>query len=233
MIPAIDILRGRCVRLLHGDFQQETVYSGDPIAVASAHTAAGARRLHVVDLDAARGTGDNRNTIARIAAGAVEVQVAGGIRSPADVSTWLDIGAAAVVVGTAAIREPRLLTRCAASHKGRVLAALDLKEDRPAVTGWSQTEPVSVATVLAAWEDAELAGVILTSIERDGTLAGPDLAMLALVRTMTRHPVTYSGGIRSLDDLRAVAAGGASGAIVGKALYEGWIDLQAALSSPL
>ncbi len=231
VIPAIDVRGGRAVRLTEGDVNREKVYSDDPVQVARQHAEAGARRLHVVDLDAARGEGDNRVVVRSIVkAVGVEVQVAGGVRMRKTAQEWLDAGAVAVVMGTAAIRDPLTFHSTVWAHPGRVLAALDLKEGLPAVTGWTDTEAVELETLLARWATLPLGGVILTSIERDGTLAGPDLATLQRVRARTVLPLSYSGGIRSLDDLRALAEAGADAVIVGKALYEGQIDLQAALA---
>ena len=133
-------------------------------------------------------------------------------------------------MGTVAVRDPDLLARVAAAHPGRVLAALDVRGGRPAVTGWSAVEELTVAAALARWADAPLAGVVLTSVDRDGTLGGPDLPLLAEVVAASRHPVTYSGGVGSLADLRAVAAAGAAAVILGRSLLEGLVPLADALA---
>jgi phosphoribosylformimino-5-aminoimidazole carboxamide ribotide isomerase len=230
VIPAIDILGGRCVRLVQGDYERATDYSDDPVAVAKAHVAAGARRLHVVDLDAARGTGDNHGVVERLLASVkVEVQVAGGIRTEKRVDGWLALGASHVVMGTAAVRQPEVLAACVQAHPGQVLAALDVKEGRPAVSGWAATEALELDGLLAAWRRLDLGGVALTCVDRDGTLEGPDLEALASVRQGSVAPVLYGGGVSSIADIEAVAAAGAAGVILGKALYEGRIDLGAAL----
>jgi phosphoribosylformimino-5-aminoimidazole carboxamide ribotide isomerase len=235
VVPALDVRGGRVVRLgEHGDFGAETAYAGGPgaaVGLARRYAAAGARRLHVVDLDAARGSGDNRPLVERLVADAgVEVQVAGGVRSEADAARWLAAGAAAVGMGTAAVRDPALLRRAAAAHPGRVLAALDVRAGRPAVGGWTAVEELTVGAVLAAWAGAPLAGVVVTSVDRDGTLGGPDLALLGEVAGAVAHPVTYSGGIASLADLRAVAAAGAAAVILGRSLLEGLVPLADALA---
>ena len=231
VIPAIDILGGRCVRLRRGDYANPTVYSDDPVDVAAGFADAGAERIHLVDLDAARGQGDNHELIlAIVRRDDVKVQVAGGIRSEVQVDRLFAAGANAVVMGTAAVREPRLLERCARNHAGRVLAALDVRGDQPSVHGWTESEPLKVGILLARWDVLPLAGVIFTSIERDGTLEGPDLKTLARVRAMTSLPVQYSGGISSIDEVRAVAKAGAAAVILGKALYEGRIKLEDALA---
>jgi phosphoribosylformimino-5-aminoimidazole carboxamide ribotide isomerase len=230
VIPAIDVFGGRCVRLVKGDYEHPTVYSENPLEVVAEFEEAGAERLHVVDLDAARGTANNSTVIKSILRRHnLKVQVAGGIRSSEAVDAWLDAGAHAVVMGTAAVREPRLLERCTRQHPGQVLAALDVRDDKAAVSGWTETEPVMIGALVARWDRLPLAGVILTCIDRDGTLGGPDLETLARVRGMTGLPIQYSGGISSVDDLQKVAAAGAHAVILGKALYEGRITLEQAL----
>ncbi|HEV2028463.1 MAG TPA: 1-(5-phosphoribosyl)-5-[(5-phosphoribosylamino)methylideneamino]imidazole-4-carboxamide isomerase [Candidatus Dormibacteraeota bacterium] len=232
VIPAMDLLGGRCVRLVKGNYEHPTVYSENPLELVVEFEQAGAERLHVVDLDAARGTANNSSVIESIVRRHhLKVQVAGGIRSSEAVDAWLDAGAHAVVMGTAAVREPRLLERCTRQHPGQVLAALDVRDDRPAVTGWTETEPVMIGALLARWDRLPLGGVILTCIDRDGTLAGPDLETLARVRGMTGLPIQYSGGISSVDDIQRVAAAGAHAVILGKALYEGRITLEQALGA--
>jgi phosphoribosylformimino-5-aminoimidazole carboxamide ribotide isomerase len=231
VIPAIDVLGGKCVRLKRGDYAQPTVYSDDPIDVADGFAAAGAQRIHVVDLDAARGQGENHSVIQSMARRTdIKVQVAGGIRTEAQVDRLLEAGAHAVIMGTAAVREPLLLERCASNHKGRVLAALDVRDGLPSVSGWTESEPLQVGTLLARWDVLPLAGVVFTSIERDGTLEGPDLKTLGRVSAMTSLPIQYSGGIASLDEIRAVGKAGAAGVIVGKAIYEGRVKLEQALA---
>jgi len=226
----MDLLGGRCVRLVKGDYEHPTVYSENPLELVLELEQAGAEHLHVVDLDAARGTANNSTVIESIVRRhRLEVQVAGGIRGSEAVDAWLDAGAHAVVMGTAAVREPRLLERCTRQHPGRVLAALDVRNDHAAVRGWTETEPVMMGALLARWDRLPLAGVILTCIDRDGTLAGPDIETLSRARGMTGLPIQYSGGIASIDDLARVAAAGAHAVIVGKALYEGRITLEQAL----
>ncbi len=232
MIPAIDIRGGRCVRLLRGSFEHQTVYGSDPVSIARDHAAAGAVRLHVVDLDAAAGSGDNRQAVSRIVAEAgTEVQVAGGIRGLADVFRWLDAGVAAVVMGTTAVRRPDVLQACTEAAPGRVLAALDLRAGRPAVSGWLDTEKAGLAELAERWNPMSLGGVILTVIDRDGTLAGPDLERLAEVIERFRHPVVYSGGVSSAEDVANVRLAGAAGVILGKALYEGRVTITSALAA--
>lgn len=231
VIPAIDILQGRCVRLLRGDYEKVTVYAEDPLEVAEIFADAGAQRAHVVDLDAARGSGDNTSVIATmLRRSELKLQVAGGVRSAEKVNTLVDAGAHGVVMGTAAVRDPRLLERCAREHPGVLLAALDVIYNQPAVSGWTETEPVMIGSLLGRWDGLPLGAVILTCIDRDGTMGGPDLDTLAKVRRMTSLELHYSGGVSSLDDITKIAEAGAQAVILGKALYENRFTLEQALA---
>lgn len=232
VIPAIDILGGRCVRLLQGDYSQSTAYSDHPVEVAKRFAASGAARLHIVDLDAARGSGDNRTVIdAVLQQSALDLQVAGGVRSLEAVSSLLGAGAQWVVMGTAAVREPAVLEQCARAYPGRVLVALDVRDGHPAVKGWLETETMTISDLAGQWDRLPIAGMVLTCIDRDGTLSGPDLETLDNVRQMTDLYLEYSGGISSVEDIRHVAAAGAQACILGKALYEGRVKLEDALST--
>jgi phosphoribosylformimino-5-aminoimidazole carboxamide ribotide isomerase len=158
----------------------------------------------------------------------IQFQVAGGVRSAEAVAALLEGGAQWVVMATAAVRDPHLFERCAFQHPGRILAALDVRDNKAAVTGWLDTDPVGLGALVGRWADLPLAGVILTCIDRDGMMAGPDLKTLARVRKMTRLELQYSGGVTSVDDIRKVAASGAEAVILGRALYEGKITLEQA-----
>ncbi len=230
VIPAIDIMNGQCVRLVQGDFDQRTVYSDDPATIALDFARAGATRLHVVDLDAARGEQDNRAVIERVIEAGLTVQVAGGVRTAAQVEAWIGAGAGAVVMGTAAVRDPELLAGCASRYPGHVMAALDVRDGLPAVSGWTETEPLDISELIPRWNVLPLAGLILTCTERDGTLSGPDVATLARVLAMTQLPVQYGGGISSLNDIRNVREAGAAGVILGRSLYESKLSLEQALA---
>jgi len=231
IVPAIDILQGKCVRLLRGDYEQVTVYAEDPLEVAEIFEAAGAQRAHVVDLDAARGSGDNTSVIATmLRRSPLKLQVAGGVRSAERVNALVQAGAHGVVMGTAAVRDPRLLERCARDHPGVVSAALDVIYNQPAVSGWTETEPVMIGSLLARWDRLPLGSIVLTCIDRDGTMAGPDLDTLAKVRRMTGLELQYSGGVSSLDDIVTIASAGAQAVILGKALYENRFTLEQALA---
>jgi len=232
VIPAIDILGGRCVRLTRGDYENPTIYADDPVEVARRFAAAGAKRVHVVDLDAARGSASNRPVITKLLElSGIELQVAGGVRTAETVAGLLEVGAQWVVMATAAVRDPHVFERCAIQHPGRVLAALDVRDNKAAVGGWLDTDPVSIGALVGRWEFLPLAGIIVTSIERDGTMSGPDLQTLARVRKMTKLELEYSGGVTSVEDLHRVRAAGADAVILGKALYEGRITLEQALGT--
>ena len=236
VLPAIDLRAGRVVRLRQGDFGRETAYDADPAAVAGRFADAGARWLHVVDLDAAR-TGEpaNKAAIAAIlgAVGSdVAVELAGGIRSDASVEAALAGGAARVVVGTAALRDPSWVGRLVTAHGAdRVAVALDVRDGRAVGQGWvAGATGVDADTALRRLADEGIATFEVTAIDRDGLLEGPDLALYSrLVGLVSGIEVIASGGIASLDDLRAVREAGCSGAIVGRALYEGRLGLADAL----
>ncbi len=230
VIPAIDIMNGHCVRLVRGDFDQRTIYSDDPATIAVDFARAGAERLHVVDLDAARGEQHNHSVIEAVIESGIAVQVAGGVRTTAQVEAWIGAGAGSVVMGTAAVREPETLAECAHRFPGHVMAALDVRDGLPAVSGWTETEPLDISALIPRWNVLPLAGIILTCTERDGTLAGPDLATLSRVLSMTHLPVQYGGGISSLHDIRSVREAGAAGVILGRSLYEGKLSLEQALA---
>ena len=236
--PAIDLRGGACVRLTQGDYDRETVYGEDPIAMAKAFEAGGAAWVHVVDLDAARtGEGVNRDVV-RAIAGAVDipVQTGGGIRDEFAAETLLRSGVARVVLGTAALEDPDLVRRVAARHRGRVAVGLDARDGEVAVRGWAEGSGTDTAELLARFEDAGVAAFVVTDIARDGMMVGPDLEGLAAVLRATAIPVIASGGVGSLDDLRALAALDVegrylAGAIAGKALYEGTFSVNEAVAA--
>jgi phosphoribosylformimino-5-aminoimidazole carboxamide ribotide isomerase len=226
LYPAIDLLGGRCVRLYQGDYDRETVYGDDPVAQARSFEAAGAQWIHVVDLDAARtGQPVNREVVAAIAAGVgVPVQAGGGVRDEATAEALFDAGVARVVVGTAALEDPEFVRRLAERHP--VAVGLDARGRELAVRGWVQGSGADLLELAAQFEDAGVAALVVTEIARDGTLEGPDLTGLAEVLAVTRVPVIASGGVGTLDDLRALGdleSGGrcVSGVIAGRAIYEG------------
>jgi phosphoribosylformimino-5-aminoimidazole carboxamide ribotide isomerase len=236
LYPAIDLRHGRCVRLVEGDFAAETVYDENPLAVATAFATAGAQWIHVVDLDAAR-TGEpvNRPVIAGIAAAAaqwgVQVQAGGGVRDLDAAGALLAAGVARVVVGTAAVEDPDLVGEMTARWPGRVAVGLDHRGGEVRVRGWTAAGGRQVADLVPAAVAAGAAAVIVTDISRDGRLAGPDVGGLGQLVAATGAPIIASGGIRDVEDVRALAGLGLAGAIVGKAIYEGTLDLAAALAA--
>ena len=233
LFPAIDLRGGRCVRLYQGDFAAETVYAEDPGEVAAAFAADGAQWLHVVDLDAAR-TGELANLAqvgAIVAAAGLPVQYGGGVRSVDAAAQLADVGAARVVVGTAALENPSLVAEIAARQP--VALGLDVRGREVAVRGWRAAGGRNLAEVLAGAPGAEAA--VVTQISADGTLGGPDMELLAEALAATEIPVIASGGVGSLEDLLRLAdlrAGGRAlaGAIVGRAIYERTVDLAEALA---
>jgi phosphoribosylformimino-5-aminoimidazole carboxamide ribotide isomerase len=238
LYPAIDLRDGKCVRLRQGDYSQETVYGGDPVAVAQEFEEDGAQWIHVVDLDAARtGRPENRDTVAEIAAGVgIPVQSGGGIRDEFSAEALLDLGIARIVIGTAALEQPRLVRRLAGRHPGRVAVGLDARDGEAAVRGWTEGSGVSVLEAIGWFANEGVAAFIVTDIARDGMLTGPDVSGLAAVLERTNADVIASGGVGSLDDLRGLAAleaGGRrlAGAIVGKAIYEGVFSVSDALKA--
>jgi phosphoribosylformimino-5-aminoimidazole carboxamide ribotide isomerase len=243
--PAIDIRDGRAVRLLQGDFDQETSY-GDPEAVALSYLSMGAKRLHLVDLDAAR-TGERRNSeaIAAIAkrAKGVEIQLGGGLRDADSIEAAFALGVGRVVMGTAAAEQPDLVRELARRWPGRVVAGLDYRttmaegETTPrrelAVRGWTGGSGRQLGDVLYELAGAALAGVVATDISRDGTGAGPDIDGLGAILATTALPLVASGGVASVEDLDRLAKLGAhgrhlEGVIVGKALLSGRLTIAAA-----
>ena len=240
--PAIDLRAGRCVRLAQGDYARETVYGDDPVAVARGFAAAGARWVHVVDLDAAR-SGDpvNRPVVADIAAAVgVPVQAGGGVRDAAAAAALIDAGVARVVVGTAAVERPALVTELAERWPGRVAVGLDHRlvdgRRRVAVRGWTDTSALELGVALARLEQAGAAAVVVTDIGRDGMLAGPDLVGLTEALAATAVDVIASGGVASAADVAALATveGGGrrlAGVIVGRAIYEGKLTVEEAVAA--
>jgi phosphoribosylformimino-5-aminoimidazole carboxamide ribotide isomerase len=236
LYPAIDLRGGRAVRLYQGDYDRETVYNDDPVAQARAFAAEGAQWIHVVDLDAARsGRAVNRDVIADIARAVdVPVQTGGGIRDEDSAIELLDAGVARVVLGTAALEQPALVRRLATQMP--VAVGLDARGRDVAVRGWEKGSGRDLLDVAREFADCGVAALIVTEIGRDGTLEGPDLEGLTEVLAASDVPVIASGGVGRLDDIRALTQLRAegrhlSGAIIGRALYEGAFTLTEALAA--
>ena len=231
--PAIDLRGGRCVRLLQGDYDRETVFGDDPVAMARRFVAAGARRLHVVDLDGAKaGAPVQAELVGRIVqAAGVPCQIGGGIRTLETARRYADVGVARVVVGSVAIEQPHLLEEMAAALPGRIVLGLDARDGRVAVRGWIETSPLTALDVARRHERLPLAALVYTDIATDGTLGGPNLAALREIVNAVKLPVVASGGIANAADLEQVAKVGAAGCIVGRALYDGGLSLTAAATA--
>jgi len=231
LYPAIDLRRGRCVRLYQGDFDQETVYGDDPVAVAKSFAAAGARWVHVVDLDASRRDGSNRDLVERVAReSGLSVQTGGGVRD----GSLLDAGVQRVVLGSVAVEEPELALALAARHPARVAIGLDHRDGEVRTRGWEEASGRRLLDLIAQFETADIAAFIVTDISRDGVLEGPDVAGYIELLSATSAPIIASGGVGTLDHLRQLAAVDVDGrrldgAIVGKAIYEGAFTVEEAL----
>ncbi|HET9673142.1 MAG TPA: 1-(5-phosphoribosyl)-5-[(5-phosphoribosylamino)methylideneamino]imidazole-4-carboxamide isomerase [Actinomycetota bacterium] len=225
VIPAIDLRGGRAVRLRRGDPSEETAYADDPVDVAQRFQDEGARRLHVIDLDAALGEGDNRGKIRALCrAVVVPVQVGGGVRSLEAVSALVDDGAARTILGTAAAADPSFVARAVEEFAERVVVAVDVRGGRVMTNGWREEGP-ELEPTLAALNDVGAPRYLVTSIARDGTLEGPDLTLYRQVLSLTDRPVIASGGVRNADDVWALRDVGCEAAVTGKALYEKTLKL--------
>ncbi len=223
LIPAIDLLGGRVVRLHQGDYDAVTAYSDDPVAVAEGFAAAGAKRLHVVDLDGARsGSPGHLDVITEILKrAALKVQVGGGVRTRESAERWLDAGAARVVFGTAAIKTPDLPRSFSAAHPGASVIAIDARDGFVAVEGWIEMSEVTAEALASEVDKWGVGAVLFTNIERDGTRAGPDVAGTAALQKGITCDVIASGGIGSLAHLEALARANVRSAVCGRALYSG------------
>jgi len=233
IIPAIDLLGGRCVRLApEGRFDAAPLFEADPAALARRYASQGAPRLHAVDLDGARsGRPENADAIAAIAAvaGRIPLQVGGGMRTLADLEARLALGVERVILGTVALRDPALVREAARRWPGRVAVGIDARGGRVAVQGWLEESDVAVVDLARRFEDAGVAALVHTDIARDGTLAGPNLEATARLAEAVRLPVIASGGVGSEDDVRAAAKLGLAGIVIGRALHAGTVQLARAL----
>jgi len=237
LYPAIDIKDGRAVRLLQGRMDAATVFNEDPVDQARRFATAGCRWLHLVDLDGAfAGRSVNAASVERILKAVdLPVQLGGGIRDLASIERWLEIGVQRLVLGTAAVRDPALVKDACRRFEERIAVGIDARDGRVAVAGWAEESEISAEALARRFEDAGVAALIFTDIARDGMMAGPNLEAIAALAGCTSLPVIASGGISGAEDLRALrttaerSAGTIAGAIVGRALYDGRLDLATAL----
>ena len=237
LYPAIDLKDGQCVRLAQGDMDRATVFNDDPGAQAKSFADAGAGWIHVVDLNGAfAGKPVNAAAVeAIVSAVDVPVQLGGGIRDMAMVEHWLTGGIARIVLGTAAVKNPALVHDACAAFPGRVAVGIDARGGMVAVEGWAETSDITAVELAQRFEDAGVAAIVHTDIDRDGVLQGPNLEASAALADAVSIPVIVSGGVAALEDLaaiktRAERSPGLAGVISGRALYDGRIDLAAALN---
>ena len=231
LIPAIDLKDGRCVRLRQGRMEDETVFSHDPLEVAQRWVDAGARRLHLVDLNGAfEGKPVNASAIRRIAGAFPDlpIQVGGGIRDEDTVQAYLDAGVSYVIIGTKAVSAPHFVNDLCLEFPGHIIVGLDARDGKVAIDGWSKLSNHDVVEVAQRVERDGVAAIVYTDIGRDGMMTGANVAATASLARAITIPVIASGGVSSLEDIRAlcaVADEGIMGAIIGRALYEGTLDL--------
>ncbi|MCQ0970746.1 1-(5-phosphoribosyl)-5-[(5-phosphoribosylamino)methylideneamino]imidazole-4-carboxamide isomerase [Paracoccus sp. TK19116] len=234
LYPAIDLKDGQCVRLLRGDMEAATVFGSDPAAQARAFAEAGAEWLHLVDLNGAfAGRPVNADAVASILSAVdIPVQLGGGIRDMATIEDWLDRGLARVILGTVAVEDPSLVREAANAFPGKIAVGIDARGGRVATRGWATETQVKATDLAQQFEDAGVAAIIYTDIDRDGAMQGPNISATETLARSVNVPVIASGGVASLADLDALRATRViAGAISGRALYDGAIDLREALAA--
>lgn len=231
--PAIDLLGGRCVRLRQGDYSRETVFSDDPVAVARRWIDLGAERLHVVDLDGAKaGRPVNGPVIRKIVeAAGVPVQLGGGLRTDDDLAAAFDWGVHRAVLGTRALQDPRWVLAVATDHPGRIVLGLDAKDGYVATEGWLTLSKMKATTLADLVSDAPLGAIVYTDITTDGMMSGPNFVAIEQMQEATHLRLIASGGVCTLDHVKRLAEAGCHGCIIGRALYEGTLDLAEAIEA--
>jgi phosphoribosylformimino-5-aminoimidazole carboxamide ribotide isomerase len=235
LFPAIDLKDGQCVRLKLGEMQEATVFNDDPAAQARSFEAQGFRYLHIVDLNGAFAGKPVNEAAVEAILGAISIpaQLGGGIRDMATIEAWLGKGIARVILGTIAVRDPELVRAACRAFPGRVAVGIDAKGGKVAVEGWAETSELTATELARRFEDAGVAAIIYTDIERDGVLKGLNLEATAALARATSIPVIASGGLASIDDVKALLTPEYSmleGAITGRALYDGRLDAREALA---
>ena len=235
IIPAIDLKNGTCVRLRQGRMEDATVYSDDPVATATRWVDAGAQRLHVVDLDGAfAGKPENKEAVVGILAKHPElpVQLGGGVRDIATIDAYLELGLRWVIIGTQAVKEPEFVTEACRQFPDQIIVGVDAKDGWVAIEGWAEASTASAVEVVKRFADVGVSSIVYTDIGRDGMLSGVNIEATASLARETGCPVIASGGLKGLSDvteLLAVEADGVIGAITGRAIYEGTLDLSEAI----
>ena len=235
VFPAIDLKGGQVVRLAEGDMARATVYGDDPAAQAQIFAAAGSEYLHVVDLDGSfAGRAENREAVEGILKSFTgHVQLGGGIRDAKAVDGWFDLGVSRIVMGTAALKDPAFVKDMARAYPGGIVVAVDARDGMVATEGWAEVSDVSIVEMAKRFEDAGVASLLFTDIGRDGLLKGCNIEATVNLARQTRLPVIASGGVKGLDDIRMLALHadeGIEGVITGRALFEGRLDLAAAIA---
>jgi phosphoribosylformimino-5-aminoimidazole carboxamide ribotide isomerase len=224
-IPAVDLRDGACVQLVGGSYADERVRIDDPVAVARQWTDFGFTRLHIVDLDAATGSGSNADVVRKLLqTSEVEIQVGGGVRTTEYADALFNDGAALVVVGTRAVTEPHWLADLAALHPDSIIVAADVRQRRVVTHGWASTTPRDVVQFVDDLNGLALAGILVTAVHKEGLMQGTDIHLMEDIVAATDLPVYASGGVRGRQDLDALAESGVAGAVIGMALYTGAID---------
>ena len=231
--PAIDICGGKCVRLQQGDFERETVFGDDPLAMARRWVTAGATRLHLVDLDGARdGQGTNHELIQQIAnQSGVPCQLGGGIRDEGTIQKLLDSGLTQLVIGTRALKEPEWFRSVCQQFPGRLAIGVDARDGLVATDGWLETSQMDAVELACTMRDLPVAAIIYTDIARDGMMQGPNLVAMSDMNQATTIPVIASGGVTTIEDVQKLAELELSGCIIGRALYEGTLNLSDAITA--
>ncbi len=234
LIPAIDLIDGKCVRLYQGDYTQETVYAEDPVEVALRWESLGASRIHIVDLDGARsGDPDNLSVVKRIVkAVQVPVQMGGGVRTLATAHRIIEVGVQRVMLGTVAVRDPQIVqSACAELGSEAVVVAVDSKDGQVAISGWTSTSQVQATDLVASMMEAGVQTFLCTDISRDGTLSGPNYDLMHGLVQVAGKGIIAAGGIASIQHLQRLTDTGVGAAVIGKALYTADIDLHEAVAT--
>jgi phosphoribosylformimino-5-aminoimidazole carboxamide ribotide isomerase len=234
IIPAVDIKNGKCVRLLQGRMDDETVYSDDPRAMALKWTRLGAQLIHVIDLDGAFAKiPQNTRSIRKILQTVkVSIQLGGGIRTEETVHMYLEMGVKRVIIGTGAIKEPDFVKKVCKTYPGQIVVGIDARNGKVAIDGWTQTTRIEAMELAKEFEDCGVAAINFTDIHRDGMQTGPNLDATLRLAEAVSIPVVASGGVSSIEDIKnllPLETAGVAGVIIGKALYSGKLDLKEAL----